>query len=204
MGTAVLVDALIDGGFDLLAALRRRGFDIAAAGWLFSDEDDAWQLYLVAASYPDGSKTRGYQVIIDSLRECGADIDPDDIRLVRADQPIGRWLSEVRLKTGMSGTGMMVFRGTAEWTGHGFTEGRMYPPPGPLPPDQVVRVVADYLRRGAGRPAAFEMGTTARQLEPVGIRRDVGTRQLVIEAHNPTTGQNEFIPADEITGIRIP
>jgi hypothetical protein len=150
MDTAVLVDDKIDAGRKLLQRLDERGFDVAAACWVKSTEDDTWSMYIVSRAVDDGSQTAAYrQVFTEAFAVPGGRLSMFDVKLVGTKEPIG--IDILKYQKNFSG-----MRPTRFWPGrlgsHSVDEAYLYPSPlpesveGPAGPRMAFSI--DYQRQG--------------------------------------------------------
>jgi hypothetical protein len=92
MDQTALVDHLIDDGERLLQALKQDQFDIMAAFWLYTSEDELWHLYLVV----DGVEAKGtrdaYGRVFKVMRQLQQPlwVESTDVKIVGPSEPIAK------------------------------------------------------------------------------------------------------------------
>ena len=125
-------DRLRDGGGRLLAGLRTGGLDVRAAGWVQSESDREWHLYLVSPAVEAGRAGDGYGVVESVLRSLNAPwLLLDDIKLIGPSDPLARGLlGETNHASGAGGAPVVV---TGDYIGSVPIVGPAYIYPVPKP-----------------------------------------------------------------------
>lgn len=97
MATDVLVDRLLQDGRRYLDALKNAHFDVTAAFWVRSGDDDRWRLYIASRTVDQKRTSAAYSealAVFQSIEELGFDVS--DVRLVATDDPIAREFIQFR------------------------------------------------------------------------------------------------------------
>jgi hypothetical protein len=91
MDQAALVDHQIDDAPKLLDQLKRDGFDVKAAFWLYTSEADQWFLYIVSDVVDQVGARASYKIVYESMRQfTDLWINPFEVKLVGPDHPIAK------------------------------------------------------------------------------------------------------------------
>jgi hypothetical protein len=86
-----LVDGLLESGRELVQALADDGFEITAAFWAQSVEDDLWFLYIASPSVDTQGRGWAYRVVQAKIRSMpGLRLDSFDVKLIGSSSPIAR------------------------------------------------------------------------------------------------------------------
>ena len=101
MDQVPLVMAQIDHGQKLLSRLTEVGFPVLAAGWIKTDEDSKWYLYLVSPFVEQEGIRRAYRVVHTVIRQMPDEpfrIDPFDVKLVGPSESIAKALVDMQCR----------------------------------------------------------------------------------------------------------
>jgi hypothetical protein len=86
-----LVDRRIDDGQELLLQLAQDGFEVTAAFWLKTAEENWWHLYLASKRVDQDGPAEAYRALQTSLRRLpGTTISLADVKLISASHPLAR------------------------------------------------------------------------------------------------------------------
>ena len=111
MDQATLVGHQIDDVTRLVNQLKRDGFDLKAAFWLYTSEADQWYLYLASAVVDQKGIAEAYKAAYRAMKQLPALwIDRYQVKLVAPDDPVAKavidFLSEQRAPLPMRVRGM--------------------------------------------------------------------------------------------------
>ncbi len=97
MDQVALVADEIDDGRKLVELLRNRGFQVTAASWMKSSEEDKWFLYIASPDVDRGLKG-AYRIVHTVIRNIPTQfsIEPFDVRLLSARDPLVVEVDELR------------------------------------------------------------------------------------------------------------
>jgi hypothetical protein len=91
MDQSALVDRTIDDGQKLVLQLARDGFDLTAAFWLKTTEDNWWHLYVASKVVDETGPAGAYRAVQVSLQRLpGTTISLGDVKLIGAGHPLAR------------------------------------------------------------------------------------------------------------------
>ena len=91
MDQATLVGHQIDDVTKLVDQLKRDGFDVKAAFWLYTSEADQWYLYLASAVGRSGGIAEAYKAAYRAMRQLpDLRIDRYQVKLVAPDDPVAK------------------------------------------------------------------------------------------------------------------
>jgi hypothetical protein len=128
MDQVPLVMAQIDNGQKLLGRLAEVGFPVLAAGWIKTDEDSKWYLYLVSPLFEKDGIRKGYRRVHTVIRQIPDEpfrIDPFDVKLVDPSESIAKVLVDMqRRHTGWT----PFFYGGPSLPGRSIEGAYCYPP----------------------------------------------------------------------------
>ena len=91
MDQATLVGPQIDDVTKLVDQLRRDGFDVKAAFWLYTSEADQWYLYIASDEVDQQGLFEAYKAVGRAMRQLpDLRIDPFQVKLVAPDDPVAK------------------------------------------------------------------------------------------------------------------
>jgi hypothetical protein len=91
MDQATLVEHQIDDVTRLVDQLRRDGFDVKAAFWLYTSEADQWFLYIASDMVNQQGITEAYKAVGRAMRRLlDLQIDRFQVKLVTPDDPVAK------------------------------------------------------------------------------------------------------------------
>jgi len=159
MDAGTLVEERIDSGRFLLERLATSGFDVTAAAWVKTADDEQWNLYVVSREVDARGLTQAYRAASEFLQHFSSPwASPSALRLVSPDTPVGRHLIDLQRRH--EGHGMVHLQ-SLRLGDVAALEVDLYPPLAPptggqqpLTPQEVVqKVVGLMARTGSLRPS---------------------------------------------------
>jgi hypothetical protein len=97
MDTGPLVESRIDDGRYLLEKLAASGFDVSAAAWVKTADDEEWNLYIVSRTVAEQGLASAYGAARAALGQIPDPwVSTSDLKLVRPDSPFGQRLLEIQ------------------------------------------------------------------------------------------------------------
>lgn len=200
MATDLLVEQRIDDGRSLIARLLRDGFDVSIAFWVKTSEEGLWFLYIGSRSVDVGSNLGdSYRRLYACLsRGPRLSISLSDVKLVNVTNPIAQAATALR---NQHSARMLVQYQMPILGGLAVEEVFIYPPLGPMTPNEVMQTVVNLMsRRGAIQPSEVSLfdGSTVH-----GIPRGISTSGSLVQVELlDATGINRSIPLDQIASIQ--
>lgn len=89
MAQDTLVREQIEGGQELITELAANGFDVTVAFWAKESDSGLWSLFLASPAIDQIGLAKAYQTVHTAVRRMpDRRIDPFEIKLVRASEPI--------------------------------------------------------------------------------------------------------------------
>ena len=99
MDQATLVEHQIDDVTRLVDQLRRDGFDVKAAFWLYTSEADQWFLYIASDAVNQEGITEAYKAVGRTMRRLpDLQIDRFQVKLVTPDDPVAKAVIDFQSK----------------------------------------------------------------------------------------------------------
>jgi hypothetical protein len=91
MDTSLLVEFQLEAGRRLISQLTYDGFEVAAAFWATTPDDDNWYLYIATPLVELHGSAQSYRMLLESLQKLeGTPLSFSDIKLIGATTPIAR------------------------------------------------------------------------------------------------------------------
>jgi hypothetical protein len=91
MDTSLLVEFQLEAGRLLISQLTSDGFEVAAAFWATTPDDDYWYLYIATPLVELHGSAQSYRILWESLRKLeGTTLSFADIKIIGATNPIAR------------------------------------------------------------------------------------------------------------------
>lgn len=208
MATDLLIEQRVEDGYRLLDALRERGVSVVAAAWLHASADDQDYLYVVTDSVQPGQWSVAYRTVMEAILAIGPlSFSIDQVRLSRPDEAVGQQLKFATEWLARHGVPVVTGINDPKLTELGFSSALGYPLADRMTAQQVARVVARALETeppaGGSPVAVIRREQTVVRARLTGLRRELDSGRLVVDAVNAADGRLEAIPADEITDIRV-
>jgi hypothetical protein len=113
MHKTTLVDADIEGGRRVLAALEQRGVRVTAAFWSQSEDEDDWSLVVVSPDVPEKGPTTVYKELLAVLKDL--DIKPPG--------PLHSWWNLIKIISPAS----LIYQRAKQYSGSRFGPVKEHP-----------------------------------------------------------------------------
>lgn len=201
MASDLLVDERIDDGARLASELVRSGFVVTAAVWIQTQEERLWFLYLASSSVTDDGFANAYRTVYMTLARLNIEsFELSQIKLLEPNSPIAadvmalrnRYPARISTRVGSGRLGAIAVE-----------EAYIYPRiDQSLTRNEVIQAVTTLMgRTGTISPSTITLrdGSTILAI-PIGVQ--LSNNQVIVTLHEHATGQNRFVPADEITAIQ--
>jgi hypothetical protein len=132
MDQVLLVEQQIDDGQELIDLLLSVGFDVSAAAWVKSSDEDRWLLYLVSKEVDDRGLSAAFRALHPVLGKLHSSwVSLTDLKLVGPTSPVAADIREINRKyLGRSPTRTRE----PQLGGMPIDEAYVYPTPGQMPP----------------------------------------------------------------------
>jgi len=202
MDQELLVDYRVEDGQKLIAELVRSGFDVTAAFWVHTPDDDLWQLYIASDSVDSNKIGDAYGILYGCLQRIATpSISISEVKLVRPSNPIARDALAIRAR--YRGRVPTKFKGE-RFGGLSIDEAYIYPTTvASMPRSEVLQTLSALIgRTGVLQPSTitFRDGTAMRAI-PVGIQlQQPGSVQIVL--HDFEGGRTLNVVVDEIVNVQ--
>ncbi len=192
MDPGPLVEGRIDDGRYLLERLAAAGFDVSAAAWVKTADDEKWGLYVVSKRVDELGFSPAYGAAAAVLgRGPDAEAPTSYVKLVSPESPLGRHLVETQRRFGDGGRGWVQLTRLGDVAA---LEAYLYPPIAtdglvqqPLAPKEVAQKVVELMgRTGHVRPSRVTLrdGKTFLGV-PFGLELSGGHMQVKFAVDGP-------------------
>jgi hypothetical protein len=204
MDQELLVDTQVEDGEKLLSHLVRSGFDVTVAFWVLTGVDRLWFLYIASDTVDPTNIGKSYGKLNVALTQMSQiSVSLSDVKLVHPSNPIAR--DAIALRDRKPARLPMHYRGK-RLGDLSIEEAYIYPKIGPMTRDEVRQTFMALIgRNGPAQPTTFTLADgSIRQAVPIGMHLQMAgqARGLQFELYDPTTGQTQAVPADEVVSIQ--